>query len=254
MTSSPLTRVLLVAILFTAMATAGASAQNRPQTGAQEAAEAVARGLFLALQETRWDDATALVHPDVLRSVREETLEGARWHTEQADSDSTSTVHPKDPDMPEAVAEWFEAQAREYEAQYESHLEQVYGVRSVEALDTLSPHDLFAKVLAASDPVAMMRLFTPEEDWPLLEDPSVAASFRPSRHVLGSIMEGDSVAYVVYSVRHGLRAPDDRGLAVLPIARTEDGWRARLDPSDLLRAGPMGGPMSVRAVDDEAKP
>lgn len=261
MNKPPFIRLLLVAILSVAMVPAGASGQESRQAearqaGARQAAEAVARDLFLALKETRWDEATALMHRDVLTSFRERTLRFARVDAEQARSDTVWEPYPNDPDMPEAVAEWFEAKAREAAEQYESHLEQVYEVPSVEALEALSPRDLFARFLAANDPVAIMRLYMSEEDLPRLEDRSVETFLRPSRSPLGSIMEGDSVVYVVYSVRHGPSTHDDRRVAVLPMELTGDGWRARphLDHSELFSPVPFAAPVSIRALDREEKP
>jgi hypothetical protein len=244
-----LIRPLLLAFLSVAMVPAGGSGQvEGPQAGARETAEAVAQDLFLALQDARWDDATALMHPDVLTSMRERSLQYARAYAEHGGPDTI--WEPDDPDMPEAVAEWFEAKAREAAEQYGSPLEQVYGVRSIEALEELSPHDVFARFLAASDPLAIMRRFTPEEDLALLEDRSVEAFLRPARNVIGSIMEGDSVVYVTYGVRHGPPAPDYRRLAVLPLTFTGDGWRARPLPGDseLFDPVPFGGPISIREL------
>lgn len=244
-----LVRPLLIAILSVAMVPAGGSGQEEgPQAGAREAAEAVARNLFLALQEARWDDATALMHPDVLTSMRERSLRYARAHAEHGGSDIS--WEPDDPDMPEAVAEWFEAKAREDAERYGPPLEQVYGVRSLEALEALSPRDFFARLLAASDPLAIMRRLMTEKDLALLEDRAVEAFLRPARNVMGSIMEGDSIVYVTYGVRHGPPASDYRRLAVLPIALTGAGWRARplLGDSELFDPVPFGGPISIREL------
>jgi hypothetical protein len=245
----PLIRPLLLAFLSVAMVPAGGSGQVKgPQGEAREAAEAIARDLFLALQEARGEDATVLMHPDVLTAMRERSIRSARAHAEHRGPDII--WEPDDPDMPEAVAEWFDAKAREDAERYGSPFEQVYGVPSLEALEALSPHDFFARLLAASDPRAIIRRFTPEEDRALLEDRSVEAFLRPARSVIGSIVEGDSVVYVTYGVRHGPQASEYRRLAVLSLALTGDGWRAQplVSDSELFDPLPFGGPISIREL------
>ena len=120
----------------------------------------VAGDLFHALATREWSRAASLIHPDALLAFQEVQLSMA--------------------------LAWAEMRARQTNAPSAGNpvLDQFPGITSLEALKTLAPADLFAAYLAAK-----------------LPDPANYEDGRPpvwTRIPLGVVLEGDSIAHVVY--------------------------------------------------------
>lgn len=226
MSSRPSSIILTMAAAF--LQVGGVSppaAAQAPSGEAAEAAgaEAVARAAIAALAEARWADVADLVHPVALERIRTSALGAAR--TEERHRDTEFVIRR---DMPEAVAEWFDEQARKYREEYGSPLEARYGVASIEELEALSPRDFFSRWLESNDPIVQLRANVPEVEQAALDHPGIRAHFRVEREVIGSVVEGDSVAHVMYRPRSGplgpVGSPLDEAPGVLTLRRVADRW------------------------------
>lgn len=212
MSRPPLCLSVLAALLC---AVPASSQQTAP------AAEAVVRQAFAAMEARRWHDVAALVHPEALRRSRAHEIESARWR-----DDARFRPH-RDPAMPEAVARWFEEQARKHAESSRSHLEWQYGVRSRAELEALSAEEMMARRLRSQDPEEILRRQLRERGREAVLDSMPERPTLLRRTVVGAVMEDDSTAHVVYN----LTAPGDTGMHVLDrialvtVRRSPAGWR-----------------------------
>ncbi len=185
------------------------------------AAEAVAQEAFLALEERRWDDVAALMHPVALRSFRNREIESARTMER---IDRTPYV---DPEMPEVVARWHAERARTHAATHGSMLERQYRVRTAAELAALTAEELFTRWLRAHDPLDEIRRAVEAGDLKIPAD-SIASIRVPKqvRSVIGSVVQDDSTVLVAYQA--GIQMDTVRDMerpALLMVRRTPAGWR-----------------------------
>ncbi len=139
-----LVRLTLLLSSLLAMTASPGYAQGPPP---RRAAEQVVQRAFDAIEAMRWRDVAPLLHPNALRRFRATQLDHAR------SSERIRTSAHRDPEMPEAVAEWFEKQRQQREAESGSTLElQFPGIKSAAELEALSSEEMLARWLQAQDP------------------------------------------------------------------------------------------------------
>lgn len=203
-----------LALLLLALPAAAQDARPGP------AAEAVARAAFRALEERRWDDVAGLMHPDALRRFRSYQLRSAR------SMESMPRVPYRDPDMPEAVARWYEERSRRSAAEYGSHLERELGVRTAAEIEALTAEELFTRWLRAHDPAEMMLRELNAQGRRIPVDSVAALVPRRVRSVVGSVVQDDSTVLVVYSTAMKMDTLSDlERPALVTVRRSPAGWR-----------------------------
>jgi len=103
----------------------------------------------------------------------------------------------------------------------EPQFREMFGVSTVEEFNRLTPAALFAAVLRSQ-----------------LEDPEMRQILGSAQtEVLGHVMEGDSVAHVVYRMRMSMGEMQVNQVQVAPLKRADGEWRVLLTGS---LAGMMG--------------
>lgn len=145
----------------------------------------------------------------------------------------------RDPNMPEAVAAWFEEQGLKQLAAFDPL--RPYGVASIDELEALSPREFFVRHLEAEDPRVEVRVQMEAQgkEPPAAVTAQLDAAFRPSHCVVGSVAENDSTVLVL--VRRGVGPALEampgwgRELTVLTVRRDGEEWRiwptnGQLDP------------------------
>jgi hypothetical protein len=163
----------------------------------------VVQRAFDAIEAMRWRDVAPLLHPDALRRFRATQLDHAR------SSERIQTSAHRDPEMPEAVAEWFEQQRQQREAEYGSTLElQFPGIKSAAELESLSTEEMLARWLQASDPREMFRRELQKKGAAAPEVPMEELP-HDTREIVGSVVENDSTVQVLYRTRTSLDTPSD---------------------------------------------
>lgn len=199
------------------------------------AAEAVARAALEALDARDWSHAAELVHPEALDAIRRQTISRLR---DELRIREEPRQWPRNPNMPEPVAAWFEEEGLKQLAAYDPLRE--YRVTSIEELEALSPREFFVRHLEAGDPRTKVRVQMEAQGKEPPADAMLDAAFRMRHSVVGSLVEADGTVLVV--VRRGLvEMPDlsrGRELAVLTVHRNGDAWKIRPTPEqvDLLNS------------------
>jgi len=93
--------------------------------------------------------------------------------------------------------------------------QQMFGVTSVEEFNRLEPAVLFERLLRSQ-----------------LEDPEMKQILSTAQvSVLGHVMEGDTLAHVVYRMRMGVGEMNVDQVQVAPVKRADGGWRVLLTGS-----------------------
>ena len=219
---------VLAAVVLAALFASRAAAQDTP--------EAAARAYFDALRGQRWGEAAALVDSAAVLRFRRQRIEFARMERNPPRL-TEEFLRRMDPKMPECVARYQVEQSRRGEAEaLERMRELLPGVSTPEEVEALPPRELVARYLRSEDPrvqeevaVRMGLAARPE-----LKDSLARAGFRiprdsfPSvrRTVVGSVREGDTLAYVLF--RSGLGMGEGREITrmqVLPMVRRGAVWR-----------------------------
>ena len=215
-TPVPRFRACIPALALLLLALPAAAQDARPGP----AAEAVARAAFRALEERRWGDVAGLTHPDALRRFRTHQIRTAR------SMESMPRTPYREPDMPEAVAQWYEERSRRSAAAHGSHLERELGVRTAAEMEALSAEELFTRWLRSRDPVEMTARELSAHGKPVPVDSVAAHVPRPVRSVVGSVVQDDSTVLVVYNAAmkmDTLRDPERP--ALVTVRRSPAGWR-----------------------------
>ena len=180
-----------------------------------------------ALEERRWNDLLAVLQPSSLEGWRAQVLASAQSH--QQGPPTAEELRAREPGMPVEAAEWQASRLRQGWAQEPSTLKAL-NASSVEELEALPTPDLLARWLEAADPRsrtqrALVAHGVPAQCWE--EAPPVR------RVVLGSVVEGDTLAHVLHREVLGPAGSDDHESAgavrVVELRRTPDGWRIPMD-------------------------
>jgi hypothetical protein len=222
---------LMLLLTSTPLVSDSAAAQNVSAASAAEA-EAVVRKAFAELDSLRWAGVAALVHPETLARFHAMSLENARSAERHR-----GKPYPRDPDMPAAVAAWFEEQRRKAEEEQKqsgSMLSLQYaGVDSLPQLETLSAEEMFARHLQANDPRELLRRQMMANGMDVDAFADIDAPFQPQRTVIGAAVEDDSTVQVVYRLRYPAGPPmEPGGAALVTTRRTPAGWRLWSGSSD----------------------
>lgn len=216
----PRIRVLpAVAASLLLCALPGRAQETRP--GA--AAEAVARAAFRAMEERRWGDVAPLMHPEALRRFRAFQVMDARSDERLAKNPPTWS----DPDMPEAVARWYQEQRNKNPFDARSELRRKFGVDSLAQLEALPAAEMFARWLRSQDPREFMRAQLQAAGKLPRADTVLPEFLSERRAVVGPVVENDSTVLVVYRLSivadSAPAAPERTG--VLTVRRSPQGWR-----------------------------
>ena len=92
---------------------------------------------------------------------------------------------------------------------------EMFGVSTVEEFNRLEPAALFERILRSQ-----------------LEDPDMKQILSTAQvSVLGHVMEGDTLAHVVYRMRMGIGEMSVDQVQVAPVKRADGGWRVLLTGS-----------------------
>jgi hypothetical protein len=207
---------LLLSNLLAMTASPGSGQDSSPR----RAAEQVVQRAFDAIEAMRWRDVAPLLHPDALRRFRATQLDHAR------SSERIRTSTHRDPEMPEAVAEWFEKQRQQREAEYGSTLElQFPGIKSAAELEALSSEEMLARWLQAQDPREAFRRELMKKG---ATPPEVSMEEFPydRREIVGSVVEDDSTVQVLYRTRvnSDTQFEGEGRIAVATVRRSAQGW------------------------------
>ncbi len=230
----------LAAALFSAVPARAQETRPGP------AAEAVARAAFRAMEERRWGDVAPLMHPEALRRFRTQEVRSART------MDRMDPAAHRDPEMPEAVAQWLEERTRRNEATGGSILERQFGVRTSAELEALTEEELFARWLRMRDPAEMMLRELQARGQPVPMDSVAAFAPRRVRTVIGSVVQDDSTVLVVYGPAmqmDGDRQPEHP--AIVTVRRTPAGWRLWSGERDHGFLGESSFSLGFEVVDEE---
>lgn len=215
-------------------------------------AEAVARDLIAALDEARWGDAAALMHPAIVERAYGEWREMVEREQEQAWLPLTvEMVLEHNPEMPTKVAEWQVRQHNESGAADHSPLSYLFtDVDSTDEFHRLSPEELYARHIAAADIPSQLRRVATRQ----LRDPEVVdEAIGLKRSIIGSVPEGNALVHVLVRVAWGLGedpAPFNE-LDMITVERFGESWKVR--SIGLPGSGPIGGPMAIGFIDDEGE-
>jgi hypothetical protein len=230
-------------------------AQNQAFAEAAEAAEAVVRTAFAEIEAMRWDAVASLVHPETLERFREWQIDIARTSEHQLDEGTLA----REPELPPEVAAWFDAQRKkqeEYWEEYGPRLSHTFaGIEKFEELESLSATELFARYLQAQDPREQALRQARREG----KEISIAGIEKElmveQRVVVGSVMEDDSTAQVIYRTRTKLKLMpegDEGRAAVVTVRRTPEGWRILAGPSEsIFFEGPSYGIFGLKTEEEQ---
>lgn len=192
--------------------------------------DGVAAAAFRALDAERWDEFVGWLDPEAVEEFRAGQLRFWKEAGERRPL-TTADVRRMQPDMPPEIVEYHVKQWQSSDHGHSSIASYFADVASLEALEGLSGRAMLVRRLARLSPKAKLEdaLGNLTDDAGLAEvDPR---DLVPRRRVIGAVLEGDSIAHVVYRVQFG---PDvdaePPGLLSLATAhRTAEGWRLRLD-------------------------
>jgi hypothetical protein len=177
----------------------------------------VARAALTAYDARAWHKVAELTHPDAIASKRASTITFAKvWESNPPWSDQEDLAIPKE------VADYFREAFAEMAAPHGNPILRDFpGIDDVEQLENLPAEEFLARFLAghANSEQSM------EARPPL-----------PVREVIGAVTAGDSLVYVVYSIRHAGEHEPFENVDVLTVRRSPEGWRIMLN-RDLGRAG-----------------
>jgi len=204
--------------------------------------EDVVRAAITALDEERWADLIPLVDPEVLAPFTVSSLRELRAMAARRPR-TPEEIREAEPWLPLAVAEYQAGEERAWLEQGRPQLLREWGVADLAELELLSPEELFVRYLAANSPGARFRhalaaSHPPVDAHPdeLAEDPPPG----PRRMVIGSVVEGDRFAHVLFREQYG-----DDASGITPHVRlttligTQAGWRLQVDGSLLVYQGWM---------------
>ena len=188
----------------------GAQAPAAPRVVVEEA--------FTALTARDWDALAALSSPQFLDQFRQKQL----FYAE--DDERQRMEKKKSPDsygLPKCVQKYFESQEGNFSKRF---LENFAGVDNLLQLEVLTPAQFFAAWLAGTKN---------------LKKGDEAAGPRiviPARTVFGEVVEGDSVAHVLYRRVPSPPGDPDQGIKLITLRRYDGVWKIYPN-DDMILAG-----------------
>jgi hypothetical protein len=205
-------------VLLLAVATLPARVSAQTDTRGAAAA-AVVNQAFAAHERMEWGRLVLLIHPTALARMRADNLQSLR-HTLR----SRSEPEPRDPSIPEAVARWLEEQRQKHVSASDDMASlQALNVASLQEAEALGLEEFMIRWFAANDERAVMARAV-KRLRPSLPDSLLRPELPISRRAtVGSVVENDSVAHVLYRERYA-----DAGagmLAVMSLRQSQEGWR-----------------------------
>lgn len=199
---------------------------RRPQVNA-DSARLVADLFFRAVADERWDVAAAMVDTMVIRQMVAERM---RWRGQNERREMTIDDFMRDdPDKPRAVAEYELKRYRDRAAKvdYDPITFEFAGIKSLDELALLSAREATARYLQAQDERVMLRQMAIRSGcadstlrWPVT-----------LRRILGTVLSGDTVAFVLHT--DGLMGVDAAspgmglGPMIMELRLRRDGWQVR---------------------------
>jgi hypothetical protein len=184
-------------------------------------AERVAGEAFAALDAMRFDRAAELVHPRFLAVFHATQLQQAR-HMERLQARGPEPR--REPGMPPEVAAWLEEQQRLHLTHQGGWLEMSFaGVGTLQELESLGAREMLARWLRAHDPRYQIARQAELRGTELPEDACPERILSVRRTIVGSVVEDDSTAQVVY--RRAVTDLQREEVAVLTLRRAPEGWR-----------------------------
>ena len=198
------------ALSAAAVGALGAQATSAPRVVVEEA--------FAALSLKDWDAVAAHSSPQFLEQFRQKQL----FYAE--DDERQRLEKKKYPDsygLPKCVQKYFESQQSDFSKRF---LENFAGVDNLLQLEVLTPAQFFAAWLAGtknlkkSDEAAGPRIVI------------------PSRTIFGEVVEGDSVAHVLYRRVPSHPGDADQGIKLITLRRYDGVWKIYPN-DDMILAG-----------------
>ncbi|HEX6070501.1 MAG TPA: hypothetical protein VFZ18_11775, partial [Longimicrobiaceae bacterium] len=164
--------------------------------------DGVAAAAFRALDAERWDEFVGWLDPEAVEEFRAGQLRFWKEAGERRPL-TTADVRRMQPDMPPEIVEYHVKQWQSSDHGHSSIASYFADVASLEALEGLSGRAMLVRRLARLSPKAKLEdaLGNLTDDAGLAEvDPR---DLVPRRRVIGAVLEGDSIAHVVYRVQFG---------------------------------------------------
>jgi hypothetical protein len=208
--TSRLSRAAAFAVLTCASAAVAAQAPASPRAVVEES--------FTDLAAKNWDAVTALSSPQFLEQFRAKQL----FYAE--DDERQRMEKKKAPDsygLPKCVQKYFESQQGNFSKRF---LTNFAGVDNLLQLEVLTPAQFFGawlagtKNLKASDEAAGPRIVV------------------PSRIIVGEVIEGDSLAHVIYRRNPSPPGDADQGIKLITLRRYDGVWKIYPN-DDMILAG-----------------
>jgi hypothetical protein len=163
---------------------------------------------FAALNLDDWSGFTNLCDPVSLRVFKRETLESYADETEVYDVEADDLLE-SEPEMPREAAEYKAAQMNQITSKAHRLKREFLTVKGVDELCAMDASKMFVLWLQAHSPYRRMALEAEsEQPWELASDwdPPVDDGKKETRgyrySVVGSIIEGDEIAHVLYRDDH----------------------------------------------------
>lgn len=173
---------------------------------------------FVALTAKDWDALAALASPQFLDQFRQKQL----FYAEDAERQKMEKKKAADSyGLPKCVQKYFESQETGFNKRF---LDNFAGVDNLLQLEVLTPAQFFAAWLAGT------KNLKPDE---LAAGPRIII---PARMVVGEVIEGDSVAHVLYRRNPSPPGDPDQGIKLITLRRYDGVWKIYPN-DDMIQAG-----------------
>ena len=206
--------------------------------------EDVVRAAVAAMEQERWADLLPLVDPAALPPFGDMLVASLHAASERTPR-TAEEIREAEPWLPLAVAEYQAGEERKWLENGRPQLLQEWGVSDFAELELLTPGELFVRYASANSPAARLRHAWAVSHTPV-DDPAAEAAKHPQpmirRVVIGSVVEGDRFAHVLFREDFGDDGSDGRvtpHVRMTTLVGTPAGWRLQLDGSLLMQQGWM---------------
>jgi hypothetical protein len=181
----------------------------------------VATRFLQAIGTGRWDDAARLLDLAAFEEYLRLFAERAREAQGGRPVPTVEELRRRDPTLPRDVAEWQVRQMREARDRFGDPTPWEFArVRSAAELRRLRPEEAAARWLEARDPRYALR-----QQLAAMNCPAPADLPAPARRLIGTVADGDSVAYALYREDIQFGGPPTGGdLAVMELRLRRDRW------------------------------
>lgn len=199
--------------------------------------EQVVRAVFDLVAAGRYDEVAAYVDAEDLTVLHRDAERAAQAPPPVP---MTAEEHMElEPGLPRLVAEYYASRDQARGWHLDSVLSQTYArVESAADLEGLDTAQLLGRWLEARDPVAMIPQIAAKRR---ASSPDGLEALRERRTVIGSVLEDDNTAHVLY--RTGFASPPPEvppELRVATLRRTSAGWRMRFSNYGFLSGASWG--------------